>query len=88
MKKSQKLRLCIEDLSIETTYEKLPEKLKFLADRLEMCEDPLDNTVLDTIITSGGACLFVSLSWIGKPSRKTTKILGYDADELMARQYK
>lgn len=88
MKKSQKLRLCIEDISIETTYEKLPEKVKFLADRLEGCEDPLDDTVFDTIITSGGACLFVSLSWIGKPARKISKILGYDADEIMARQYK
>lgn len=88
MKKSQKLRLCIEDISIETTYEKLPEKVKFLADHLERCEDPLDYTVFDTIVTSGGACLFVSLSWIGKPARRPAKILGYDADELMGKQYK
>ena len=88
MKKSQKLRLCIEDISIETTYEKLPENLRFLADRLEKCEDSIVLPAIDTIVTSGGACLFVSLSWIGKPARRPAKILGYDADELMGKQYK
>lgn len=88
MKATQKLKLTIEDLTIETTYANLPEKVKFLADKLEKSSDPLAQPVFDTIVTSGNAALFVQVAWVGKPKQRPAKILGYDADELMGKQYK
>lgn len=85
MKAAQKLRLTIENIEIETTFSKLPERLKFLAEKLEKEQDglPVHSVVQD----GGGRDLFVALAWIGKPQIKR-KVFGYDADEFMAKQYK
>ncbi|MNN94563.1 hypothetical protein D3C81_2132120 [compost metagenome] len=85
MKKTQKLKLTIEDITIETTFDKLPAQVKFLAERLESDPEFAANNV---IVTSGNATLFVSLDFIGKrPKAKVSSLFGYKTEEFMAKQY-
>ena len=93
MKNSQRLKVQIENLTIETNYSCLDDNLKSIADKLYqqtaawqaegIGNPPWISHVID------GMC--VSIHWIGnipKIKPKITKIMGYDAESFMSKQYK
>lgn len=88
MKKSQRLRATVEDITFETTFEKLPPQFSHLAKMLEM--EDVGYSVHECVVTSGGAILLIQLEYVGpKPKTKQKrKIFGYDEEEVMAKQYK
>lgn len=89
MNKTQKVRATVEDISFDTTLDKLPAQFNKLVKRLES-EESL-TAAHDVVITSGNAALFIQLEILGKKSKtkpKIDKLFGYDAEEFMSRQYK
>lgn len=87
MKKTQKLKATVEDITFDTTVEKLPIQFHGMLKRLLESES---ESVHDVIITSGNASLFVQLEWLGpKPKlNKKTRLFGYEQDEFLEKQYK
>lgn len=96
MKKSQKLKVEIAGMVFETTYAKIPEKIRVLADYLE--SDYNESGVylgpVGGMVVDGSDELYVKVGFLlaagerlPRPKVKE-KIFGYDADEFMARQYK
>lgn len=86
MNKTQKLKATIEDISFETTFEKLPLHFHSLVSKLEA--DPMF-AASTTVVTSGNATLFIQLEFVGKkPKAKVTTLFGQDSQTFMERQYK
>ncbi len=89
MKKTQKLRATVEDITFETTFEKLPVQFHNLVKKLE--QSPSLVAAHECVVTSGNATLFIQLEYIGKiPKRdKTTdNIFGYETEDFLSKQYK
>lgn len=88
MNKTQKLRATVEDITFETTFEKLPKQFHNLADKLHSDDSLL--AVHECVVTGGDATLFIQLEYVGKKpkSKKVNKLFGYDAEEFMVKQYK
>lgn len=89
MNKTQKVRATVEDISFDTTLDKLPAQFVKLVKRLES-EESL-TAAHDVVITSGNATLFIQLEILGKKSKTKLKIdnlFGYDTEEFMNKQYK
>lgn len=88
MNKAQKLRATVEDISFETTFEKLPVQFHSLAKKLDSSDSM--TAAHECVVTSGNATLFIQLEYVGKKPKatKVKQIFGQDADEFMARQYK
>ena len=83
MNKTQKLKATIEDISFETTFDKLPQQFYCLVAELESDPSMAAHTV---VTTSGNATLFIQLDFVGKrPKAKTniTSIFGYETKEFM-----
>lgn len=89
MKKTQKLRATVEDISFDTTFEKLPQQFLGLAQKLEAAPDMM--AAFEVVITSGNASLFIQLEYVGakpKVKKKVESIFGYDTEEFMSKQYR
>lgn len=89
MKKTQKLRATIEDITFETTFEKLPVQFINLANKLESTTDMV--AAFEVVVTSGNASLFIQLEYVGvkpKTKEKVSTIFGYNAGDFMQKQYK
>ena len=88
MKKTQKLRATVEDITFETTFEKLPHQFHKLAKQLDT--DQSITAAHECVVTTGNATLFIQLEYIGKRPKasKATHILGYEVEEFMEKQYK
>jgi hypothetical protein len=85
MNKTQKLLVTIEDITIETTFDKLPKQVLFLVPKLEA--EPAYQAH-GVVLTSGNATLYVALDFVGKRPKAKVKIFGQEQEEFMARQYK
>ncbi len=86
MKASQKFRVDVEGIKFIARFDELDPKLLPLVAKLERKGDEF-GPVAETIVLNCTLC--VSMSYADKrrgPAKPT--ILGYDADELMAKQYK
>jgi len=88
MKKTQKLRATVEDITFETTFEKLPHQFHNLAKQLDA--DQSITAAHECVVTTGNATLFIQLEYIGKRPKasKVTHIFGHEVDEFMEKQYK
>ena len=88
MNKTQKVRATVEDISFDTTLDKLPAQFNKLVRQLESEESLV--SAHDVVITSGNAALFIRLEVLGKKSKtkpKIDKLFGYNTEEFMAKQY-
>lgn len=89
MKKTQKLRATVEDITFETTFEKLPAQFMNLVKKLESAPDVV--AAFEVVVTSGNASLFIQLEYVGakpKTKAKVSSIFGYETEEFMQKQYK
>ena len=89
MNKTQKVRATVEDISFDTTLDKLPAQFNKLVKQLE--DDESLVAAHDVVVTSGNATLFIQLEILGKKSKtkqKVVSLFGYDAEDFMAKQYK
>lgn len=88
MNKTQKVRATVEDISFDTTLDKLPAQFNKLVKQLESEESLV--AAHDVVVTSGNATLFIQLEVLGKKSKTKPKIdslFGYDTKEFMDKQY-
>ena len=88
MNKTQKVRATVEDISFDTTLDKLPAQFNKLVKQLEEEESLV--SAHDVVVTSGNATLFIQLEVLGKKSKTKPRIdslFGYKTEEFMAKQY-
>ena len=91
MKKSQKLRVEIAGMWFIVKYADIPENIREIADSLEYQDFGL---YAIGVVKDGLDEVCVKVDYYLKPGERRPrqkikeKILGYDADELMEKQYK
>jgi hypothetical protein len=86
MKASQKFMVDVEGIKFVARFDELDPKLLPLVARLERIGDEF-GPVSEVVILNCTLCVMLSYADHRRGPVKPT-ILGYDADELMAKQYK
>lgn len=87
MKASQKLRVDIEGIKYVSRFDELDPKLLPVVEKLERVGDEF-GPVSEVIILNCTLCVMLSYADKKRGPVKKETILGYDAAELMAKQYK
>ncbi len=88
MKKTEKLKLTIDNLfTIETTFDKLPEKFRHIAEKLENEGNQFGGVAVVVLDNNTNQSYCVCLDYVGKIVKPKNKIFGYAENEFMAKQY-
>lgn len=88
MKKTEKLKLTIDNLcTIETTFDKLPEEFRHIAEKLENEGNQFGGVAVVVVDNSTNQSYCVGLDYAGKVVKPKNKLFGYTENEFLSKQY-